>query len=643
MCRRASESARARSAVSAKSQTPTFRTAEISSYVWPRRSSRLRIRSAKKRPSSSSVCSSSGPASFSGSRDSALRAIGRQSVRQLREIAIATAPRAARRRPYGSFDPVGTSPIRKSPQSESNRSASERIAPDGFARRIVRSGGRTVLVVDRLPHRVRVPLAAGVDAAHDPLQVRELLDDERVQVRLREQGRRAHRLDEVRAAGQARDLLGQILDPRRLLAVVAELVLEGQARKLRQPPLEPLLHVRLEEEARVRQPRVQHPLAALRDEALAVLGVVHDRDEVRQQALRTAHRDVLLVRAHGRDGDLLGQLQELRRERAAHEARPLDEVGERVREVRVRLDLARRLRSASRRAVSRIADPAGLGVGLDEARCGASRGSRPARSRGSRPRRGRDGRGSGPTRPRRRARAERRRPPKSATTPRTGRTNARSPAPQRIIFGNVSPATTRGTTSASTSSAGRPGIDLRAATVLPRGESTTTRSATLTFCAFANPSPAFVGLPSASKARRGRRAEHLGGAVLLALGDPAQHGREAPRRRVRLRGRGREAFLRERVGQAPGELRARRQQRRRRDLLRSDFQKKVLDVHSQVLRDRLEARLLKRPRAPAPRAGNAAPACPPPRRARRRRRDRGSAGRSRRGRSPKRRRARREC
>ena len=44
----------------------------------------------------------------------------------------------------------------------------------------------------------------------------------------------------------------------------------------------------------------------------------------------------------------------------------------------------------------------------------------------------------------------------------------------------------------------RPGTILRAATVLPRGESTTTRSATSTRCAFANPSAARVGLPSAS-------------------------------------------------------------------------------------------------------------------------------------------------
>ena len=455
----------------------------------------------------------------------------------------------------------------------------------GLARRIVRSGGRTVLVVDRLPHRVRVPLAAGVDAAHDSLQVGEFLDDERVQVRLGQQGRGAHRLDEVGAAGQARDLLGEVLDPRRLLTVVAELVLEGQARKLRQPPLEALLHVRLEEEARVRQARVQHPLAALRDEALAVLGVVHDRDEVRKQALRTAHRDVLLVGAHGGDGDLLGKLQELRRKRAAHETRPFDEVGERVDQIRVRLDLPADFAGKPARGLENP-DPAGLGVGLDEgdaelheivvgpghvdlalgenamAEGPVGRGHAEELEGNDVPA---EERHHAAHRPHERALAG---APAHHLRERQRRDDAGNDLREHLFGGT-----------ARNRLAGGHGPAARRIDDDEIGDVHLLR--------LREPLAGLRRLALGVEGGRGRRAEHLGGAVLLALGDPPQHGREAPRRRIRLRGRGREAFLRERVGQAPGELRARRQQRRRRDLLRSDFQKKVLDVHSQVLRNRL--------------------------------------------------------
>ena len=218
----------------------------------------------------------------------------------------------------------------------------------GLARRVVRGRGRAVLVVDGLPDRVGMALAARVDPAHDPLQIRELLDQLRRQVRLRQQARGAHRLDEVRAPDADRDRLGEVLDARRLRAIAAEPVLERQLLELRQARLEAVPHVVVEEEPRVGEPRVQHPLAALGDEALAVVGVVHDRDEVRQQARRAAHRQELLVRAHRRDRDLLGELQKLRRVRAPHEARPLDEVGERRWRIRVGLDRAADLGTRAR-------------------------------------------------------------------------------------------------------------------------------------------------------------------------------------------------------------------------------------------------------------------------------------------------------
>ena len=209
-----------------------------------------------------------------------------------------------------------------------------------------------------------MPLPPGVDPAHDALQVRELLDDVGDEVRLREKRRGPHLLHEIRAADLAGDRLGELLDPRSLLPVVAELLLERQARELGQPRLERLLRVLIEEEPGVSEPGVQHPFAALGDEALAVGVVVHDGDEVRQQAAGTAHRKELLVRAHDGHRDLFGEVEKLGRERAAHEPRPLDEVRERGGEIRVGLDLAAHLSGEGARPLE-DRDPPCLGVRLD--------------------------------------------------------------------------------------------------------------------------------------------------------------------------------------------------------------------------------------------------------------------------------------
>jgi hypothetical protein len=75
---------------------------------------------------------------------------------------------------------------------------------------------------------------------------------------------------------------------------------------------------------------------------------------------------------------------------------------------------------------------------------------------------------------------------------------------------------------------------LRAATVLPRGESTTIELGNFDLCARAETLGAFFGLPSASKALAGRRPETSLEAIRRALGEAAQDDREAARRRVRL-------------------------------------------------------------------------------------------------------------
>ena len=116
--------------------------------------------------------------------------------------------------------------------------------------------------------------------------------------------------------------------------------------------------------------------------------------------------------------------------------------------------------------------------------------------------------------------------PSTARTPRTGRTNdavARSPA-HRLREGQLARRRAERPPRAPRA-ASLPGIDLRAATVLPRGESTTTSSATSTFWAFANPSAARVGFPSASNALDAGGPRTSRGAIRLPLGQPAQHAR----------------------------------------------------------------------------------------------------------------------
>ena len=148
--------------------------------------------------------------------------------------------------------------------------------------------------------------------------------------------------------------------------------------------------------------------------------------------------------------------------------------------------------------------------------------------------------------------AGRPRPPRRATTPRTGRTKARAPAPQRIVFGNVRPATTRGTTSREDLGRRRgresSGAPRRSC---PRGASTTTRSATSTFWAFAKPSATFVGFPSGVERVGGRRADHLRDPIGLPLRQAPQDHRQAAGRGVGLDGGRRQPFLPEGLAEIP--------------------------------------------------------------------------------------------
>ena len=167
--------------------------------------------------------------------------------------------------------------------------------------------------------------------------------------------------------------------------------------------------------------------------------------------------------AHRRDEDLLGELEERLVERAAHEARPLDEVGPDVEERRV---LGGRPADLGRERLRLLleARPAHREVGLDvrgaELRepvrdahhddpAAGERAVAERRAARSRPRRD----CIGTTRPSR-----------SATTEWTGRIQSGAPSPQRIMRGNVIFSTSGGRISAITSDAARPGTTFRATT-----------------------------------------------------------------------------------------------------------------------------------------------------------------------------------
>ena len=90
------------------------------------------------------------------------------------------------------------------------------------------------------------------------------------------------------------------------------------------------LAILVPEELGVPQARAQHALVACDDRPAIVLGrQIGDRDEARRQAtVRVLERQVLLMMAHRRDQDFLGQRHEPLVDPAKQGDRPLDQAGE---------------------------------------------------------------------------------------------------------------------------------------------------------------------------------------------------------------------------------------------------------------------------------------------------------------------------
>ncbi len=180
------------------------------------------------------------------------------------------------------------------------------------------------MVVDGLPDLLRLPLLAGVDAAHDPLEGGEFLHHLGREVHL-EQARGLDGVEllvsppaELVAEGgrEGHDALG-------LGGVAPELLLEVEALELLGAVGEAGLPVLPIEEAGVGEAGRHHPLVAGTGTAGRVVRTVHDGEEVRQEvAVPVRGRDgqgALVVAQAGRE-HLGRQLQEGVAEAPFHDA-----------------------------------------------------------------------------------------------------------------------------------------------------------------------------------------------------------------------------------------------------------------------------------------------------------------------------------
>ena len=175
--------------------------------------------------------------------------------------------------------------------------------------RVVGAGGG-VLVVDRLPDRLRIALLARVDASHHALQRGELLDHLGDQVGL-EQARGAGGLLRLAVPAEgARHLGGEDLQAFGLGRVAAQLLVEREGGQRAHAVGQRRAPVLLPEEARVGQAGRHHPLVAGAHAADGVVGTVHHGEEDRQHDPLALDGEGALVVAQAGGEHLARQLQE---------------------------------------------------------------------------------------------------------------------------------------------------------------------------------------------------------------------------------------------------------------------------------------------------------------------------------------------
>ena len=236
-------------------------------------------------------------------------------------------------------------------------------------RHVVGGPLRTVVPADRIGDLGVQPFLVGVVAAHHALQFREFTHHAGDQVGLAEpRSLLGEGLGRAVIADEGGEFAGQGHDPLHPLVHGPELGVEGDALQLLQPVFQLGLQVLVPEEAAVGEARRQHLGVARRDQLAAVrrLDIGHG-DEVRDQeaGLGIAHREILLVGAHGGADHLRRQVQEIRVHVAQDRRRPFGEPGHLVQQALVldQFEIAREAEGARR-----VHDPllALLGIEDDE-------------------------------------------------------------------------------------------------------------------------------------------------------------------------------------------------------------------------------------------------------------------------------------
>ena len=171
-------------------------------------------------------------------------------------------------------------------------------------------------------------LGVRVVAAHLPLELGELEDDQRLEIRFGEARGVTHLLGihvDLRGQRPGRHGARELLDTPHLVADGPQLALEDHRIELRQAALERLLAVFGDEETRVREARAEDAVVALRDHVAGVRGVHHVEVARQERALGVSHREVALMIAHHRDHHRLGEREEVLVEAAGHDEGLLDQ------------------------------------------------------------------------------------------------------------------------------------------------------------------------------------------------------------------------------------------------------------------------------------------------------------------------------
>ena len=155
------------------------------------------------------------------------------------------------------------------------------------------------MIGNRLGHGLVLAIMAGVIAAHDALQLRELADHAGDEVGLGKL-RRAVRDFGIGAGDQRRQIGRQLAHPANLVGQRAQLRMEGDVGQRRQAGGQRVLAVLVPEEFGIRQPGAQHALIAADDDRSAIRWLhVGDDDEMRGEiAALGLHREIFLVRPH---------------------------------------------------------------------------------------------------------------------------------------------------------------------------------------------------------------------------------------------------------------------------------------------------------------------------------------------------------